>query len=252
MQSVLIADDNKSWLEILESRINQEPEFEVVATALDGKEAIEMIEKKRPEVIILDIIMPEFDGAHIVNHVRTQMNDYNPVIYILSGIGTDTIIKVLNDLEIDFYSMKPVSIEIVIHYLKTIIAKKRHENFVIMMPDEPVLQSTVTNVRDFVYRLGMPRHLLSTDCIIDTLIYYIDNPNCLRLLTKILYPKIAKARGVSASSVEKNIRNAILQMQKNNSELYQRVFSYSGNNSITNGEFLSTVVDFMAKERLIR
>ncbi len=87
MYSVLIADDNKDWIDILDAKISQDPSFNIIAKAYDGKEAIKVVEAERPEIVILDIIMPEFDGAYIVNHIRSEMRGYDPVIYIISGIG---------------------------------------------------------------------------------------------------------------------------------------------------------------------
>ncbi len=247
MYSVLIADDNKQWLEILETRINNEHDFNVVAKAYDGKETIAQIQNFKPDIIILDIIMPEYDGAYIVNHIRTQFIDYKPIIYILSGIGTDTIIKILNDLEIDFYSMKPVSVEIVIESLRNII--KQQEEDSIFTNDSKVSQNknTVFLFKNLVYRLGMSPNKLSTDCIIDALVFHYENPDSVRLLTKVLYPEVAKQRKVSVSSVEKNIRDAISRMKKNNTKLYEQIFSYTDGKKITNGEFISVVVDYIKR-----
>ncbi len=249
MYSVLIADDNKQWLDTLEIGINSQEEFHVITKAYDGKETIMQIQNFKPDIIILDIIMPEYDGAYIVNYVKKQFTDYNPIFYILSGIGTDTIIKILNDLDVDFYSMKPVSVEIIIESLKNII-KQQTENITHPIMQDKDIEDVKIVVKNLVYRLGMSPNKLSTDCIIDALVFYFENPDSLRLLTKILYPHVAKQRGMSASSVEKNIRDAISRMKKSNTKLYEQIFSYSEDKRITNGEFLSVVVDYIKRKEI--
>ncbi|MDI6631137.1 MAG: response regulator, partial [Thermoanaerobacteraceae bacterium] len=51
---VLIADDNREFCELLKEFLNQQPDFELVGVAYNGMEAVEAIEKTRPDVVILD------------------------------------------------------------------------------------------------------------------------------------------------------------------------------------------------------
>lgn len=240
MYSVLIADDNKNWIEILEKGINNMPEFRVEAKANDGKTAIEMIEKQRPDIIILDIIMPEFDGIYIVNHVRSKMKDYSPIIYILSGIGTDTIIKMLSSMDIDYYSMKPVTLETILGNLKNVVIRPEGGG---EGADAQSGGSGRDIIKETVIHLGLLQHLKSTKLTIDVLKLYLESPDDLRMLTKTIYPAIAKKYGLKASAIEKNLRYAVSQMQKNQTELYKQLFSYPGCGKITNGEFLSVVAE---------
>ncbi len=248
MHTVLIADDNKQWLDVLEKGINSDPDFEVIAKVCDGRQAIELIETKRPDIVMLDIIMPEFDGAYIVRHIKTTMRPYDPIIYILSGIGTDTIIKLLNDLDIDFYSMKPVTLELVIQSLRKIVGQRElliQSGEIESMQLKEHGRSPEEVVLNFVVQLGMPPHLLSTRCVVDSLLYFINDNSYLRMLTKSLYPEIARTRGISPASVEKNIRNAIAHMRRQDSELYQRLFSYTDGEKITNGQFLTVAAGYL-------
>lgn len=260
MYSVLICDDNQHWAKLLSTEIGKQPLYNVIGIAVDGKTAINQIELLHPDIIIIDIIMPEFDGAYIVDYIRNNIEGYNPLIYVISGIGTDTIIYVLNDLNIDFYSMKPVSIDVVIQNLNHAVNRRVKAGIVQSSADvsslvyesqEEALKPSVKLppvtdiIRDTVFRLGMPPHRISTKCVIDALTYYITNPDSARALTKVLYPEIAKKYDISESSAEKNIRNAISGIYKNKTEMFDQIFMYSNNRKVTNGEFLSVVSDFI-------
>ncbi len=237
MKTILLADDNRKWLDVLEMGLSREPGFDVVAKTYDGKETIERIEALRPDIIILDIIMPEFDGVYIVNHIRQSIPDYRPVIYILSGIGTDTIIKIINDLEVAFYSMKPVTIETVTARLKTITGNPAESAERRSAVASPV--SRQDRIKSLLSALGFPPHLFSTKCMQAAVCTYVNDTNSQTMLTKALYPDVAAQLGVSASSIEKNLRASIAQMQRANTPLYQTLFPHARHKKVSNGEFLA-------------
>jgi two-component system response regulator DegU len=58
---MLLCDDNANSLDGLRLALFKEPQFHVVAQAYDGKTAISLIEQHHPDIIILDIVMPEYD-----------------------------------------------------------------------------------------------------------------------------------------------------------------------------------------------
>lgn len=63
MIKVLIADDQKLIRESLQIVLNVYPDIEVIATVDDGTEVLPSVERKRPDVILMDIRMPKMDGT---------------------------------------------------------------------------------------------------------------------------------------------------------------------------------------------
>lgn len=57
--NVAIADDNQRTVEMMTELLEQESDIEVIASADDGEEALRIIKEKQPDVVLLDIIMPE-------------------------------------------------------------------------------------------------------------------------------------------------------------------------------------------------
>lgn len=60
--NVAIADDNERIVEMLNALIRTENDMEIVGTAGNGEDAVEMIKKSTPDVVLLDLIMPKMDG----------------------------------------------------------------------------------------------------------------------------------------------------------------------------------------------
>ena len=252
MQTILVCDDNVIWLEGLSVTINKEPLFEVVAQAKDGREAIEQIEKYRPDIVILDIVLPEYDGVYVVNYIRRNMSEYTPVIYMLSGLGTDPVVKQLNELGIDFYSMKPVPMEVVIDTLMMLVKRRG------MVEDRTHVPGgknraiegyslIETQVRDLLRCLGIRPHLASFQCVFDAIMSYPRNAEYHISLSKDLYPQVAKKHRITISAVDRNIRSAISQMQKHDTEAYNSLFSYTQPRRVTSGLFLSELSNHIRK-----
>jgi two-component system NarL family response regulator len=69
---VLIADDHVTVLEGLAAIIGRQPDMKVVAEAANGREAVELWQKHRPDVTLLDLRMPTLDGVGAIDEIRRQ------------------------------------------------------------------------------------------------------------------------------------------------------------------------------------
>ncbi len=72
MINVVIADDHKMVLQGLKMLLESGEDIEVTGTASDGREALEAILEKKPDIAILDISMPEIDGIELVNEIKRR------------------------------------------------------------------------------------------------------------------------------------------------------------------------------------
>ena len=69
--NVAIADDNERIVEMLNALIRTENDMEIVGTAGNGEDAVEMIKKSTPDVVLLDLIMPKMDGLGVLEKLKT-------------------------------------------------------------------------------------------------------------------------------------------------------------------------------------
>jgi len=104
MPTIIIADDNKQITSILEEYSKKEGFTTYVA--FDGHEAIELFKKIKPDIILLDVMMPKMDGFEVCREIRKTSNV--PVIMITArGEDFEKIMGL--DIGADDYIVKPFS-----------------------------------------------------------------------------------------------------------------------------------------------
>jgi DNA-binding NarL/FixJ family response regulator len=83
---VLIADDEPLFVEMVEALLADEEQIEVVASAQDGQQAVELARVHDPDVIVMDISMPVIDGIEATRQIHKENPDAR--ILILTGSST--------------------------------------------------------------------------------------------------------------------------------------------------------------------
>ena len=83
---VVIADDEPLFVEMVQALLAAEAGIEVIATAHDGREALELANQVNPDVLVMDVSMPVMDGIEATQKIRAS--DPNACILILTG-GTN-------------------------------------------------------------------------------------------------------------------------------------------------------------------
>lgn len=78
---VLLADDSDSLRLLMQVTLDDHPGFSVVATAIDGVEAVEMAQRQQPDLVLLDIAMPRMDGLEAIAPIRSVCPDARIAIF---------------------------------------------------------------------------------------------------------------------------------------------------------------------------
>ncbi|PRR82974.1 Stage 0 sporulation protein A [Clostridium vincentii] len=81
--SVLIADDNKEFCSILNDYLLNQKDIVVTGIAKDGREALQLIQERKPDLVVLDIIMPHLDGLGVLEQLNTLDIEKIPRVIIL-------------------------------------------------------------------------------------------------------------------------------------------------------------------------
>ncbi len=116
--SILVADDNIDFAKNLTSYIEKEDEMEVIGIAKDGLEAVEMIKNAKPDIAIIDVIMPQLDGLGVLEKINESNLDKKPLFIVLSAVGQDKITARALELGAQYYVVKPFDISLLMRRIK--------------------------------------------------------------------------------------------------------------------------------------
>ncbi len=100
---VLLVEDDKDILDLY--AISFQREGFIVYTANDGKQAIEKFHDKKPDILLLDIMMPNVDGYAVLREVRKDHKKYVPVI-MLTNLNMEHFAKEESVDQVDAYLIK--------------------------------------------------------------------------------------------------------------------------------------------------
>ena len=126
MIRVLIADDSAFMRKVLSDLFKKQADFEVVATAKNGKEAIELTKQLKPNLLTMDVNMPVMDG---LNALAVIMDECPTPVVMLSSLtqeGTEATIRALELGAVDFISKAGGSISRIDTIEEDILAKCRN------------------------------------------------------------------------------------------------------------------------------
>src|SRR5690606_3009554 len=145
MKKILAIDDNEINLVLLNQIIKLYYTDFIYLQATSGKEGIELAIKERPEIILLDILMPEMDGYEVCGHLKNNQATRHIPILMISALGQNPIerTKGLN-AGADAFISKPFSqdelraqIDVVLRIKKAEdLLRKRNESLEVLIKDQ--------------------------------------------------------------------------------------------------------------------
>ncbi|MFX0548948.1 sporulation transcription factor Spo0A [Hathewaya histolytica] len=257
--SVVIADDNKEFCNILNDYLLSQRDMIVTGIAKDGIEALQLIQDKKPDLVVLDIIMPHLDGLGVLEKLNSMNLDPMPRIIVLSAVGQDRITQRAITLGADYYVVKPFDMDIFTKRIRqmfnnTIVTDGIKKSVVVEEGDStPVredkkgpfdLEAEITNI---IHEIGVPAHIKGYMYLREAITMVVENIELLSAVTKELYPSIAKKYNTTASRVERAIRHAIeVAWSRGQVETINKLFGYTIHNDKgkpTNSEFIAMVAD---------
>lgn len=256
--SVLIADDNKEFCNILNDYLLNQRDIVVTGIAKDGIEALKLIEEKKPDLVVLDIIMPHLDGLGVLERLNNMNIDPMPRIIVLSAVGQDKITQRAITLGADYYVVKPFDMDVFTKRIRQMFnntissndVKKTvsliEENTITSInKNEPIdLEAEITSI---IHEIGVPAHIKGYMYLREAISMVVNDMELLSAVTKELYPSIAKKYNTTASRVERAIRHAIeVAWSRGQVETINKLFGYTIHNDKgkpTNSEFIAMVAD---------
>lgn len=122
MEKILIADDEQLMRQLVADFL--QPEGYEIVEAADGKEALQLYHEQHPDLILLDVMMPGYDGWTVCREIRRESS---VPIMMLTAKGEEIDQLFAYDLGVDEYITKPFSPKILVAKIKALLRRTQKE-----------------------------------------------------------------------------------------------------------------------------
>jgi len=240
-KKILIADDDRIFASALAEYFSEFDRYEVCGIAENGQAALEMIEKQTPDLVILDLVMPNLDGIGVLEKINALKMAKKPQIIFITSFAQSNLTKKAVELGAAYYMMKPFDMDVLEERIRQI---GEFDKEPISLPRASTLELDITRI---LHQMGVPAHVKGYQYLRDAIVMVTEEANLMGAVTKELYPMIAEKYITTASRVERAIRHAIeLAWDRGNVDLMNRYFGYTINierGKPTNSEFIAMIAD---------
>lgn len=120
--SVLIADDQPLMRAALRMYLEAEPDFDVVGEAADGEEAVELAERLRPNVVVMDIRMPNMDGVAATRRLASGISGESVKVLVITTFDLDDYVVEALRAGASGFLLKDATAEELVHAVHVIAA----------------------------------------------------------------------------------------------------------------------------------
>lgn len=127
---IMVVDDNKEFCNLIKECIRMRDNVEFSGAAFDGISALQLMREINPDIILLDIIMPNMDGFKVLKHLRNYEPDKRPKVVVMSVAPTKECTKRIYELGASYVIQSKIDIDEIID--RCIMVAKSKENACLM------------------------------------------------------------------------------------------------------------------------
>ena len=240
--TVLIADSSEDFCAGLTAALQRAEGFQTVGVANDGEQAITLIQARKPDVLVLDLMLSKKDGISVLRAISGM--EHPPVTLATSAFLTDYISSAAAGLGVRYLMLKPCDMTALVERLEEIRGGESLRIPSARKPDKTDIEAMVTSI---IHEIGVPAHIKGYQYLREAIIIAVNDMDVINAITKVLYPQVAKTFQTTPSRVERAIRHAIeVAWDRGDIDTLQRFFGYTVSNTKgkpTNSEFIALIAD---------
>ncbi len=265
--TVVVADHSELSRKELDVFFAKREELELVASLDNGQDACETILEEKPDIVLLDVVLPGMDGFSVMEKINAEESLVDkPAFIILSSIGNQSMIECACKLGVAYYILKPYNMDNLARRIIQIATMRENkqrrlsamhgsgqkEEAPSRTSAEYAGNSLETDITNIIREIGIPAHIKGYQYIREAIMMTVNDINLLNYITKLLYPTIAKKYKTTSSSVERAIRHAIeVAWNRGRIDVLEELFGYTvsaGKGKPTNSEFIALLADKLRLE----
>lgn len=256
---VLVCDDNRNFTNVVSRVLESQNDIEMVGIAVNGREAVDKIIELKPDVVLLDLVMPELDGLGVMEKLVESKIDKFPKVILQSGISQEKVVREALDLGAYCFILKPYELPALVDRIRTAYADSSvvTQNFFVPPVDEKNNTSEKVfdieiEITNLMHKVGIPANISGHQYLREAIFRVVQDRGLLTGVTKELYPDIAKKFNTTGPKVERAIRHAIeVCWLRGRMDVLENTFGYAispERGKPTNSEFIAMVADKIRME----
>jgi two-component system response regulator (stage 0 sporulation protein A) len=244
---VVLADHNRQCLRLISELLAEINKFSIEDYAFDGLQAYELTMKHTPDLLIIDLIMPIYDGFAVLEELRKNGYKKDTRIVMTSAVGVDYVFKKAQSYNVDHIFIKPFDKYV---FKKRILELISHDNITTLDTDREKTPKDV--VTRHIKTVGITANVKGYYYLRDAILMVFDDFDLISRLTTDLYVRIANKYNATPQRVERAMRHAIESAWNRGSiKVLEDFFGYTicdTKGKPTNGEFIAMLADKLNTE----
>ena len=253
---VYVAEDCLEYREFLCAHLEMNERITVVGQATDGQTAVDEILALRPDVAIIDLMMPVRDGFSVIEGIATVMGKEKPILFCSSACSDDNTTHHALSIGADYFFIKPVNMASLVNRTLRFYDERKTRDAEPYQGVERRQKSMEELVTQMIHSVGVPAHIKGYQYLRTAIMMVISDMDTINSITKVLYPGVAKSYNTTASRVERAIRHAIeVAWDRGDIDTLNSYFGYTVQNNRgkpTNSEFIAMIADNLRLKYKIR
>ena len=239
-KKVVLVDPDEVFRSFLRSTIEATGEFQIIGTTGDGLEGLELVRKLRPDILLMEAVLPTLDGLSVLRRINEEMGSDRPQTILLSVFSRPHVVAAAKELDAFYFLAKPCTNRSLLEWMHRACSQ------VTCPITNAALEEMVTHI---LHDIGVPPHVVGHHYLRSAILLCVKDGRPIRGLTVGLYSEVAKQFATSGANVERSIRHAIESAwDRGDLDTLQNYFGYTISRSKgrpTNSEFIAMVVDHL-------
>lgn len=180
--SVILADASEEYRAVLSRAIEGTGEFQVVGSTGSGVEALRLVQQKHPQLLLLDLVLPELDGFGLLRQLQS-LGDRAPKVIVVSAFCMQRTVNQAVQLGVWYFLPKPCSEESLLELMRQAAYSQQEVG-----EFSPALEGQVTAI---IHEIGVPAHIKGYQYLREAILIAVQDMDVINAVTKVLYPEVA-------------------------------------------------------------
>lgn len=244
----LLADNNRDYLRLVAEYLNETGQFIIEDYAFDGRQACELTLSLKPDLLVLDLLMPMLDGFAVLEELAASDYQGQTRVVMTSAVSLDFVLKKAQSYHVDYVFIKPFDREV---FKRRVLELMEHDKIITPVNErlEPRADDIVTR---HIKQVGITANIKGYHYLRDAILMVHDDFDLMSHLTNGLYATVADKYNSTPQRVERAMRHAIeTAWNRGNIKVLEEFFGYTildTKGKPTNGEFIAMLADKLNTE----